>query len=163
MVYTVSCVLDLSVGGHKVSCSPEHPLWVSGIGWREADTLNVGDLLLTESACPVQIESVERHQGVFTVHNIEIAGMQQYRVSELRIIAHNKPARRPAKKPKKGGKGKAGATDIPSWAKGNVPYVDESGKEFATRVMNEHYGEGNWSAKSKEFSEIKKYGDRHFG
>jgi hypothetical protein len=72
------------------------------------------------------------------------------------------------KKPKPGGTGKTGATDIPSWAKGNPrgrPYVGESGNDFARRMMDEKYGKGNWSKsgqQGREFSQIKKYGDRHF-
>lgn len=136
-IHTVPVVLDLCVGGTRITCSPEHPLWVSGVGWREAGTLHVGDALLTQEGGPSQIDSVERHQGAFTVYNIEVAGIQAYCVSELGIIAHNKAAMRPCKKPKKGAKGKSGATDAPSWAKGKPPHEGESGPEFSKRLMDE--------------------------
>jgi hypothetical protein len=162
-IRTVPVVLDLCVQRTKITCSPEHPLWVNGVGWRNAGTLHVGDALLTQGGCPTQIDFVKRHQGVFTVYNIEVAGIHTYCVSELGIIAHNKAAKRPYKTPKKGGTGKAGSTDIPSWAKGERPYQGESGKDFATRIMDEKYGPGGWSSKgSREFSQLKKFGDRHF-
>jgi hypothetical protein len=67
------------------------------------------------------------------------------------------------KKPKKGAKGKIGATDIPSWVAA-VPNAGESGKDFAKRVMDGQYGEGNWSdtGPRSEYSKIKKWANRHF-
>ena len=67
------------------------------------------------------------------------------------------------KKPKPGTGGKIGATDKPSWVK-DEPNVGESGKEFAERMMNGKYGEGNWSDRGprSEFNKIKKWADRHF-
>ncbi|MFE7798669.1 hypothetical protein [Nocardia sp. NPDC057440] len=69
---------------------------------------------------------------------------------------------RPTKVPKSGGSGKENATDAPSWAKGRPPYVGESGKAYARRLLDEHYGPGNWegTGPGSEFSKIKKYGDR---
>lgn len=162
-IHTVPVVLDLDIEGTKITCSPEHPLWVSGVGWREAGTLQAADALLTREGCPTQIDSVERHQGAFTVYNIEVTGLHTYCVSELGIIAHNKAAQRPYKKPKKGGKGKVGATDAPSWAKGKPPYVEESGPEYAKRLMDEQYP-GGWSdtGPGSEYNKIKKIGDRHY-
>ncbi|WP_449418684.1 hypothetical protein [Phormidium nigroviride] len=69
------------------------------------------------------------------------------------------------KKPKKGAdaRGKAGATDIPSWAKGESPRADESGAEFAKRLLDEKYGAGNYpDGPGTEFNKLKKYGTRHF-
>ena len=58
--------------------------------------------------------------------------------------------------------GKEGAKDIPSWAKGSGPEGAENGKQYAKRMMDGKYGEGNWNTGSKEYSELKKYGDRAF-
>jgi hypothetical protein len=65
-----------------------------------------------------------------------------------------------AKKPNVSGKDEA--KDIPSWAKGSGPEGAENGKQYAKRMMDGKYGEGNWSTSSKEYSELKKYGDRAF-
>jgi hypothetical protein len=52
-----------------------------------------------------------------------------------------------------------------NWRK---PYVDESGKDFATRLMDEQYGEGEWNktkadtGPKSEYQGIKKWGDRSF-
>jgi uncharacterized protein YukE len=59
--------------------------------------------------------------------------------------------------------GKEGATNAPSWAKGEAPKVGESGKDYAKRLLDERYGEGNYDTGPRsEYNKLKKYGDRHF-
>ncbi len=61
------------------------------------------------------------------------------------------------------GSGKEKASNIPSWAAGERPYVDENGNDFAKRLLDEKYGKGNWKTGPKtEHNELKKYGDRGF-
>ena len=67
------------------------------------------------------------------------------------------------KKPRKGGKGKEGSTDIPSWAEGQRPREGEPGKGFAERLLDEKYGPNNYpTGPGSEFNKLQKYGDRHF-
>ena len=78
----------------------------------------------------------------------------------LELVGHNCGE---TKKLKPNISGKDGAKDVPSWAKGNRPYIEESGKDFAKRLLDEKYGEGNYLTKSQtEYSKIKKWGDRAF-
>ena len=59
--------------------------------------------------------------------------------------------------------GKEAATDIPSWAKGKTPALNESGRDFAKRLCDEKYGKGNYpTGQGSEFNKLKKYGDRAF-
>lgn len=58
--------------------------------------------------------------------------------------------------------GKESARDVPSWARGMDRYVGETPARYAERLMNERYGPGNWADRPREFSQIKKYGSRHF-
>ena len=63
------------------------------------------------------------------------------------------------------GSGKEKADNVPDWARmmGERPYVGESGKEFARRVMDLRYGKGNWKTGTKsEYSALQKWGDRGF-
>ena len=63
----------------------------------------------------------------------------------------------------KSGTGKEKATDIPSRFKEQRPYVNESGKQFATRLCDEAFGKGNYETGPKSaFNQLKKYGDRAF-
>lgn len=74
------------------------------------------------------------------------------------------------KVPVSGKSGKEASKEVPSWVKekGEAPYVDEDGKTFAKRVLDEHYGKGQWNKSKKDtgptsdFNQIKKWGDRGF-
>jgi hypothetical protein len=67
------------------------------------------------------------------------------------------------KTPRSGISGKEGAKDVPSWAKGERPKVNESGKDFAKRLLDKKYGEGNYDkGPGSEFNKIQKWGDRAF-
>jgi len=77
----------------------------------------------------------------------------------------NTPTTRPFKEPIPGLTPKEAATDVPSWARGKVPYVGESGKPFAKRLMDDQHGPGKWEGdpvREREFRQIQKWGDRHF-
>jgi hypothetical protein len=64
-----------------------------------------------------------------------------------------------AKKSKKSGKEKA--SDIPSWAEGEKPLPGESGKDFAKRLLDNKFGEGNYpTGPGSEYNKLKKGGDR---
>ena len=64
-----------------------------------------------------------------------------------------------AKKTKRSDKERA--TDIPSWTEGEKPLPGESGKDFATRVLDQKYGKGNYpKGPGSEYSKIKKFIDR---
>ena len=55
------------------------------------------------------------------------------------------------------------ATDIPSRFKGERPYINESGKDFAKRLCDEAFGKGNYDTGPKsDYNRLKKYGDRAF-
>lgn len=70
---------------------------------------------------------------------------------------------RPQKTPIPGLSGKEAASDVPSWARGERPYVGEDGNSFAKRLMDGKYGVGKYDANpGSEFSRIKKFGDRAF-
>lgn len=42
------------------------------------------------------------------------------------------------------------------------PYVGESGRDFAKRILDDKYGPGNWSKSDKEYGQLQKFGDRNF-
>ena len=68
----------------------------------------------------------------------------------------------PFKSPKSGS-GKEKATDVPSWAKGNRPYKNENGNQFAKRLCDERFGKGNYDKGPRsDFNRIRKWGDRGF-
>ena len=77
-------------------------------------------------------------------------------------IGDSKTRERPTKRAKSG-TGKEKAKNVPSWATGNEPYVDENGKDFAKRLCDDFFGEGNYDTRGQsDYSKIRKWGDRGF-
>jgi hypothetical protein len=67
------------------------------------------------------------------------------------------------KRKRPGLSGKDAASDVPSWAAGERPFVWEKGRDFAERLLDGKYGRGNYpTGPGSEFSKIKKWGDRAF-
>ncbi|RWY48554.1 hypothetical protein EPL05_19095 [Mucilaginibacter gilvus] len=101
--------------------------------------------------------------GVVPVYVLPLgaAAAEEYGVAELKTIADFLRDLVTAMNLAKGS-GKDRSTDIPSWAKANKPKEGEAGKDFAKRLLDDQYGEGNWSGTGggSEFSKLKKYGDR---
>jgi RHS repeat-associated protein len=91
-IHTVPIVLEIDLESATITCSPEHPFWVVGQGWQEAEELKPGFLLLTKDGLAVPIISIRRREGCFTVYNIEVEEFHTYYVSDLGILVHNKSA-----------------------------------------------------------------------
>jgi HK97 family phage portal protein len=77
-----------------------------------------------------------------------------------------KPGAQPQyKKPKSGQPAKEASSDTPSYARGERPYVGETGDAFAKRVLDKQFpanaGKHDDGANS-DFSKIKKWAERHF-
>ncbi len=53
-----------------------------------------------------------------------------------------------------------GPKDIPAWAVGQQPSAGENGGDFAWRLMDEHYGPGDWTRDNDEFDQLRKFGNR---
>jgi RHS repeat-associated protein len=67
------------------------------------------------------------------------------------------------KETRPGQSGKDAASDVPSWARGERPTTQESGRDFAKRLLDRKYGPGNYpKGPTSEFNKIQKWGDRGF-
>jgi hypothetical protein len=76
-----------------------------------------------------------------------------------------KPDEKKRKKPKGKATHKEKADDVPSWVKksGETPYEGENGNEFAKRLCDDRFGEGQYPKGPKsDYNIIKKWGDRGF-
>ncbi|GIG56113.1 hypothetical protein Lfu02_04850 [Longispora fulva] len=94
MAHTVPWVLDLSVAGQVIGCSPEHPFWVEGVGWTPAGRLTADCVLITAGGQAVPLAKVApRPRGSWRVHNLTVAGSHTYFVTEAAVLVHNKARR----------------------------------------------------------------------
>ena len=82
-------LLDIKAGGAIITCTPEHPFWVAGEGWVEAEALEPGSKLVTKEGGIVRVESINRREGTFKVYNLEVEHLHTYFVSKLGVLVHN--------------------------------------------------------------------------
>ncbi len=87
----------------------------------------------------------------------EVSGGNGSKSNGSSKIQYKKPKRTKTKL-----SGKERANDAPGWAKQYKPKINEDGKAFAKRILNEKYGKNGWDKKNPEFNQIKKWGDRSF-
>ena len=161
-VHLKDSLMRIGLNGMVIETTGIHPFWVENEGWTCADNLAQGDFLELYSGDNRGVASLETFTAASVeVYNIEVEDWNTYYVSGLDVLVHNKAAG-PFKKPTSGS-GKERASDIPSWAEGQRPYVGESGKAFAKRLLDERYGPGKYdSKKSREYNQLRKHGDRGF-
>lgn len=91
------------------------------------------------------------------------AGKQATKARGGAVASTNGRALGEKKIPVEGLRGKEGSKGMPSWVRGERPYVIENGKQFAERVLTEKYGAGNFKkGAGSEYSIIQKWVDRSF-
>ena len=148
------------INGEEIITTETHPFYVNNRGFVNAGELAIGDKLLNSNCNVLLVEnhSVELTDEPTKVYNFQVEDFHTYYVGENNILVHN--AGKEYKIPKSG-TGKEKATDIPSRFKGERPYINESGKDFAKRLCDEAFGKGNYDTGPKfDYNRLKKYGDR---
>ncbi|MCK9795866.1 polymorphic toxin-type HINT domain-containing protein [Isoptericola sp. 4D.3] len=93
-VRTTTTLYHLSIGGHTVTTTDEHPFMVANMGWILARDLQPGDLLVTPDGT-VTLERVTIDQrgtdDAVTVYNIHVETHHTYYVlaGDLPVLVHN--------------------------------------------------------------------------
>jgi Pretoxin HINT domain/Bacterial toxin 24 len=82
-------LVDVYIGGEKITTTENHPFWVKDVGWVAARGLAAGEQLETKSESWLGIDKVEKHTEVATVYNFEVQGFHTYFVSDLGLLVHN--------------------------------------------------------------------------
>jgi len=102
------------------------------------------------------------NQNILQKDTLEVKNVFEYYADKASspkhiLLAQNYKTR------KSGQSAKDAATDIPSWAAGEKPFVGESGSTFAKRLLDDKYPDGGYpTGPGSEYNKIKKYGDRAF-
>jgi RHS repeat-associated protein len=82
-------LVDVYIGGEKITTTENHPFWVKDVGWVAAKDLAAGAQLETKSESWLGVDKVEKHTEVATVYNFEVQGFHTYFVSDLGLLVHN--------------------------------------------------------------------------
>lgn len=93
---TYSPLLDLHVGGQVIRTTAEHPFWVVGRGWIEAQQIEPGDELLGHDGSETPVRSVDGPKESAPVYNLEIEEYPSYLVGRatwgFSVWSHNAKA-----------------------------------------------------------------------
>ncbi|MCM1286352.1 MAG: polymorphic toxin-type HINT domain-containing protein [Acetobacter sp.] len=81
----------VSINGDEIATTKEHPFYVNNYGWIKADSLNVGDELLTKDGSILYVEDIriETLDEPIKVYNFEVKDFHTYFVSDSNILVHN--------------------------------------------------------------------------
>ena len=89
-----SLVYDLTIGGHTIGTTSEHPFFVRGKGWTPAKELQPGDAVRLLTPGWQRVDSNVDTGRSETVYNLEIEGDHTYFVGDLtwgwQVWAHNR-------------------------------------------------------------------------
>lgn len=88
-----SPTVEIDAGGHTLTATRGHPLWVSGQGWKMAKELSVGDQLHTATG-PLPITAI-RSGLQAPAFNLVVDGFNTYCVGPDKVLVHDNNLRRP--------------------------------------------------------------------
>jgi hypothetical protein len=90
-----SPMMHLQASDHEIVCTPGHPFWVEGSGWRMAKELSEGDRITTAAGAPLELRSVESANLDQEAFNLVVEGNNNYFVGQDGLLAHDNTQRRP--------------------------------------------------------------------
>ena len=102
-------LVHISIDNETISSTPMHPFYVKDYGWKYADDLLVGDILISATGLPIEIKEVlfETLSNCVKVYNFEVEEFNTYHVGNSGILVHNT-----CRKPKNGGVENSDGTTI---------------------------------------------------
>ena len=82
-------VFALDLEGDVIETTGEHPFWVVGRGWTEAENLRADDVLTSYDDRELRLVVVERYEKPLHVYNFEVNGLHSCYVSGSGVLVHN--------------------------------------------------------------------------
>lgn len=81
----------IHVNGETITATPEHPFYVDKLGWRLADNLRAGDVLVLSNGEVVTVEWVQHEilEQPVKVYNFEVQDYHTYFVGQNSVLVHN--------------------------------------------------------------------------
>jgi len=143
----------------RYETTDDHPWRTADNQWVTSAALKHGQVLARENGTAI-VATVADTKSAKLTYNLEIADFHTYFVGRSETWVHNAcyKTRIP------GLTGKEAAKNVPSWARGQAPYIGESGNDFARRLLIDQYGPGNYpTGPGSEFNQIRKFGTEDFG
>lgn len=83
------CLIEITVDDEIIKTTPSHPFYVYGIGWCQANDLEVGMELTDFNGRPVVVDRIGLVLGHQVVYNFEVEESHTYYVSGAKVLVHN--------------------------------------------------------------------------
>ncbi len=89
--HPVDELIYISIDGEMMKVTPDHPIFVDGRGWVEAENVTLGDRLRRKDGGWVNVLAIERVvlDEPEWVYNFTVAGVHTYFVLEVGVLVHN--------------------------------------------------------------------------
>jgi hypothetical protein len=91
-------IMRIRLGGESIACTPAHPMWVVGGGWRMARQLAAGEQVHTLSggATIASVETVKPNDpATEPAFNLIVADSSTYFVGQRGLLVHDNSPRKP--------------------------------------------------------------------
>ncbi|WP_442482921.1 polymorphic toxin-type HINT domain-containing protein [Aeoliella sp. SH292] len=88
-------MMHLATSNYQIVCTPGHPFWVEGTGWRMAKELSVGDRITTATGAPLELRAVASAEEEQQAFNLVVEGNNNYFVGQDGLLSHDNTQRRP--------------------------------------------------------------------
>lgn len=88
-------LMRIATSGYQLVCTPGHPFWVEGRGWRMGKELAVGDRITTAEGMPVQVEALVTPGEAQEAFNLVVDEHHNYFVGQEGLLSHDNVPRRP--------------------------------------------------------------------
>jgi hypothetical protein len=88
-------MMHLEASNYQIVCTPGHPFWVEGTGWRMAKELSEGDRITTATGAPLELRSVASAEQDQQAFNLVVEGNNNYFVGQDGLLSHDNTERRP--------------------------------------------------------------------
>ena len=164
--YFATFVIAIATGGHpfwvvsgddlksRPACDvlPDCEQGITPYGrWVYARDLCVGDVVRSRLTGTAKVTGLDLAFAETMVYNFSVDELHNYAVGANEVLVHNTngPGNAKYMVRKQGLTGKDAATDVPSYAKGKPPIVNETPTQFAERIMQDRYGK-NWREQFQE-------------
>lgn len=95
----IVCSVDVE---HSVfQATRNHPFWVKGRGWVDAEGLRSGDILLDDIGCDIEVVRVSRKKKTVATYNLTVGGTNTFFITSenATVLVHNQDVYTPGGKP----------------------------------------------------------------
>ncbi|MDQ1813289.1 polymorphic toxin-type HINT domain-containing protein [Massilia sp. CCM 9210] len=144
----------------RLQVTDNHPFWVDGAGWVDAEKLSQGTVLVDADKKPLKVVSLKPLGKIETTYNFTVADFHTYFAGPQKAFVHNTCAcatAAAALAKEVTGPGLAASTAWKGFSKGSLaPHFEKHGAEFGRITQNEYFRQAKaFSAETGRFLEEK--------